>query len=113
MIKRNKNVYALTAAFFLLLTAYLINNKFVSNTVILERDNSCLTKQVLQDIERDNFTNDDKFLINHPVFKNFKLTLPNRKKKVRLLVIVSTAPQRYDRREAIRKTWWSQCINQV
>lgn len=122
MIKRSKNVYALIAAFCLLPAVYLItacsrskviNKKFISNTVILEKDNFSLNKRLPQDIEHDDVANDDKFLINHPVFKTFNLTLPDRKKKVRLLLIVSTAPQRYDRREAIRKTWWTQCVNQV
>ena len=44
---------------------------------------------------------------------NFK-DLGSRKKKVLLLVIVSTAPQRFDRRQAIRDTWWKHCTgNQV
>ena len=29
--------------------------------------------------------------------------------KYDLLLIVSTAPQRFDRRDAIRKTWWRLC----
>ena len=56
---------------------------------------------------------DDKFLIKHPVFKDFHIMPPVQKKNVRLLVIVTTAPQRNDRREAIRNTWWTQCKNQV
>ena len=35
--------------------------------------------------------------------------LGNEKQKVLLLVIVSTAPQRFDRRQAIRGTWWKHC----
>jgi len=31
------------------------------------------------------------------------------KQKVVLLIIVSTAPQRFDRRQAIRDTWWKHC----
>ena len=56
---------------------------------------------------------DDEFLIKHPVFKNFNIIPPVQKKNVRLLVIVTTAPQRNDRREAIRNTWWTRCKNQV
>ena len=33
----------------------------------------------------------------------------NNKVSVLLLVIVSTAPSRYERREAIRATWWKNC----
>ena len=35
--------------------------------------------------------------------------LGTNKKKVLLLLIVSTAPQRYKRRQAIRDTWWKHC----
>ena len=31
------------------------------------------------------------------------------KKPVLLLLIVTTAPSRYERREAIRQTWWKKC----
>ena len=30
-----------------------------------------------------------------------------------LLIVVSTAPSRQDRREAIRKTWWTKCGGEV
>ena len=44
---------------------------------------------------------------------NFK-DLGSRKKKVLILIIVTTAPQRFDRRQAIRDTWWKHCTgNQV
>jgi len=39
---------------------------------------------------------------------NFK-DLGSNKRKVPLLIIVSTAPQRFDRRQAIRDTWWKHC----
>ena len=35
--------------------------------------------------------------------------LGSRKKRVLLLIIVSTATQRFDRRQAIRDTWWKHC----
>lgn len=35
--------------------------------------------------------------------------LGNRKKRVLLLVTVGSAPQRSDRRQAIRATWWKHC----
>jgi len=39
---------------------------------------------------------------------NFK-DLGSNKRKVLLLIIVSSAPQRFDRRQAIRDTWWKHC----
>ena len=35
--------------------------------------------------------------------------LGSRKKKVLLLIIATTAPQRFGRRQAIRDTWWKHC----
>lgn len=35
------------------------------------------------------------------------------KKKVTLLIIVSTAPARFERRQAIRGTWWKHCIGDM
>ena len=35
--------------------------------------------------------------------------LGSRKPRVLLLVTVGSAPQRYDRRQAIRDTWWKHC----
>ena len=31
------------------------------------------------------------------------------KKKVMLIIVVTTAPKRFDRRQAIRDTWWKHC----
>jgi len=39
---------------------------------------------------------------------NFK-DLGSHVRKVLLLIIVSSAPQRFDRRQAIRDTWWKHC----
>ena len=35
------------------------------------------------------------------------------KESVLLLIVVSTAPSRQDRREAIRQTWWTKCRGKV
>ena len=41
------------------------------------------------------------------------LTELENKTPVFLLIVVSTAPSRQDRREAIRKTWWTKCGGEV
>ena len=53
----------------------------------------------------ENLTN-----VSHPSLPliNFN-DLGTNKTKVLLLLIVSTAPQRYQRRQAIRDTWWKHC----
>ena len=51
------------------------------------------------------------FLKNHSVFKMFNISrVYKKKKRVHVLVIVSTAPKRRDRRDGIRKTWWKRCL---
>lgn len=56
---------------------------------------------------------DDDYLITHPVYERFSIARPLTKKKVRLLVIITTAPQREERRSAVRGTWWTQCRSEV
>jgi len=57
-------------------------------------------------------------LLQNPVYERLKITekytkngetIKIRKKKVDLLVIVSSGPRRGDRRQAIRDTWWKDC----
>ena len=53
----------------------------------------------------------DNFLRTHPVFGTYSVSRINkRKKRVNVLVIVSSAPKRRDRRDSIRRTWWKQCV---
>ena len=56
---------------------------------------------------------DDDYLITHPVYERFSIVRPLTKKEVRLLVIITTAPQREERRSAVRRTWWTQCRSEV
>ena len=44
-----------------------------------------------------------------PMFRVSDLLEVDNKESVTLLVIVTTAPSRYQRREAIRATWWKKC----
>ena len=53
----------------------------------------------------------DRYLDNHKVFRKLNVSRVNYpKKRVNILVIVSSAPQRSDRRENIRQTWWKDCV---
>jgi len=51
----------------------------------------------------------DEYLIKHPLFSKFNLTISPNKTRVNLVVIITSAPKRSDRRQAIRDTWWQQC----
>ena len=81
-----------------------------SETTITPRSSN---DESFQRLPQSQVSLDDEFLLTHPVFKEFNITLPFDKRFVYLLVLVTTGPQRYDRRKAIRDTWWSQCKNQV
>ena len=57
-------------------------------------------------------------LLQNPVYERLRIadtynkdgeTIQIKKKKVDLLVIVSSGPRRADRRQAIRDTWWKDC----
>lgn len=48
---------------------------------------------------------------NNVPLMNLRKQLGKNKKKVMLLIIVSTAPGRFERRQAIRTTWWKHCID--
>lgn len=45
----------------------------------------------------------------HPIFKKFYIQEPSNKKRVNIIIIVSSAPKRIERRTMIRRTWWTQC----
>ena len=58
--------------------------------------------------QKDSF---DSFLQSHPLFKTFNVSRVNTiKKRVHVLIIISTAPKRRDRRDSIRRTWWKRCL---
>lgn len=44
-----------------------------------------------------------------PIYSKFNISTPMFRKRVTVLIIVSTAPRRFDRRQAIRETWWKDC----
>ena len=45
-------------------------------------------------------------IVTPQFFSKYKIKIADRINKVHILVIVSTAPKRCDRRQAIRETWW-------
>ena len=48
-------------------------------------------------------------LNKNPVYAKFDIPYQKNQSKYTLLIIVSSAPKRFDRRLAIRETWWQQC----
>ncbi|XP_065058107.1 uncharacterized protein LOC135685923 isoform X2 [Rhopilema esculentum] len=50
-------------------------------------------------------------LNRNPIYSKFKIMRPAIRKKTNLLIIVSSAPKRRERRSAIRETWWKDCVS--
>ena len=91
-----------------------ITYQSITNKMIFEIHSSTSSdNETFQRLQQSQVSLDDEFLLTHPVFKEFNITPPIDKRFVHLLVIVTTGPQRHDRRKAIRDTWWTQCKNQV
>ena len=51
------------------------------------------------------------YIIKNPIYANFSIEPNQSRKRVNLLVIVTSAPSRIERRNAIRDTWWKSCQN--
>ena len=53
----------------------------------------------------------DKFLFlnENIVYKKFNIPRAIKPERINMIFIVSSAPSRVDRRDAIRQTWWKQC----
>ena len=52
-------------------------------------------------------------LLQNPVYRSLHIPKPDegyRKKKVDVLIIVSSGPRRSERRKAIRETWMKDCV---
>ena len=120
MMRRRTRVKAV--AFFLVgvltLYHYRSNEKVhVRRKVHEEKTHMIKMKAPLSKQQEVKLTGFDKFLRMHPVFRTYNIPTITRlsnnkskKKVVNVLVIVSTAPKRRDRRLNIRKTWWKECV---
>ena len=51
------------------------------------------------------------YIMKNPIYANFSIKPNHSRKRVNLLVIVTSAPSRIERRNAIRDTWWKSCRN--
>eukprot|EP00111_Clytia_hemisphaerica_P017632 TCONS_00052162-protein len=52
----------------------------------------------------------ERFQLKDTVRKNDGSVVKIKRKKVDLLLIVSSGPRRFDRRQAIRQSWWKDCV---
>ena len=123
---RNKHIFCILGSFSLavLLTSFLsiVHYKFRFSFLREVSDRPAKKYDHLQPL-REMFINASKVAYTGqrsnyertwqtnatPMFQLSDLQEVDNKVSVTLLVIVTTAPSRYKRREAIRATWWKKC----
>ena len=49
------------------------------------------------------------WLLRGPLFSHYNISESVIKKRVSVIIMVSSGPMRFDRRQAIRDTWWEEC----
>jgi len=57
-------------------------------------------------------TDDLTWIDKNPIYSRFNISAPREnatRKRVSILIVVSSAPRRFERRQAIRDTWWNEC----
>jgi len=99
-----KNVLLFLCVISIMMTMLLYID--VNNYLDVEKIDA--SKLVINLTQMDSF---NAFIHSHPIFGKFNITRPPKIKKVNVLVIVSSAPKRIDRRQMIRRTWWQECKN--
>ena len=67
------------------------------------------TGDVIKAVKWMELPNKMEHLNENPVYAKFNISRKEMPSKFNLLIIVSSAPKRYDRRLGIRETWWQQC----
>ena len=88
----------------------------ISGVIAMYFNNNVLREQLFatytDDIKELGFHTGRNFTVsrNHPFYKTFYIKEPLVKESVTIIIIVSSAPKRIRRRNAIRATWWSQCV---
>eukprot|EP00794_Sanderia_malayensis_P017034 gene17034-18748_t len=92
----------------------------IANASIVETNKKSHNEEVATDhLAKDNYKNSSReanmALFNHiqnsSLFRHFRIAGRDKRETVTLLVVVSSAPKRTDRRNAIRQTWWQMCNN--
>ena len=71
--------------------------------------NSCPNNSTLQNNIGIATTITDDMILSNPIYSQFNIIPTKKKKNVTLLLIVSSGPKRFERRQAIRDTYWKQC----
>jgi len=52
----------------------------------------------------------DAKILENPIYKRFKIKAPNEKKRVNIVVVIQSAPNGRERRQAVRNTWLKYCV---
>ena len=94
---------------------FLILLYFLSNDSMVDLGRNKYSKRSSKYATNLNYFNlisyDINYIMKNPIYANFSIKPNQFRKRVNLLVIVTSAPRRIDRRNAIRDTWWKSCQN--
>ena len=92
-------------------SSHPIETSAVRQTLKLSKGESGLQKLFDESVKWAALSKEEKrnSLLDNPVYANFNITKTLKKRKVNVILIVSSGPRRIARRNAIRKTWWKQC----
>ncbi|XP_012564874.2 uncharacterized protein LOC101237488 isoform X1 [Hydra vulgaris] len=100
-------------------TAILKNNETLKTLTVYHFNddsprNSILDKMIQPSISKDimmkrYMENNNLELSKNTVYKSLNVLKLSKPEQINMILIVSSAPSRFDRRLAIRQTWWKQC----
>ena len=95
---------------FKMLMFIMAMNFVIVGTLIYMRTST--NKYKIPGPRRRNKSEEEKFvshLNQNIVFKKFNIREPEQRTKIDIILIVSSAPARTERRSVIRQTWWPEC----
>ena len=71
-----------------------------------------LVQRVMDAIMWDMLSREEKLanLAKNPIYRDFRIHKASARERVTVLLVVSSAPARGKRRDAIRRGWWRQCV---
>ena len=103
-----KKAAVLAVMIFLILLYFLIFDSMVDLTW---NNHSKRSSRYTTNLNYSNLISYNSYILKNPIYANFSIKPNQSRKRVNLLVIVTSAPSRIERRNAIRDTWWKSCQN--
>ena len=112
----------LIVAFFLIVllsSAILIATYLVLSAKIASRDNVPTADPSVSSTGGESndqistnilLSSEDLELLENPIYKRFQIKAPKQKKRVNVVIVIQSAPNGGERRQAVRDTWMKYCV---